>query len=102
MIIPIRKHTPIKTGSFLVFIMEEPTPSPRGVMAVSAPSWKKAMPMISINAQKKNRAIVTVSKETTKIESRSTITLIGRTAFTDSSNFSLSFLFKMASHYFLF
>lgn len=42
MIIPIRKQTLIKIGSFLVFIMEEPTPSPRGVMAVSAPSWKKA------------------------------------------------------------
>jgi hypothetical protein len=58
--------------------------------------------MISINAPTKNRAIVPVSMGTTKMESRSTITVIGRTAFTDSSNFSLSFLFKMASHYFLF
>ena len=57
---------------------------------------------LSVNAPTKNRAIVPVSMGTTKMESRSTITVIGRTAFTDSSNFSLSFLFKMASHYFLF
>ena len=100
MMTPITKQTIIRIERRFVFMIWEPTPSPSGVIAISAPSWKNAMPMISMNAPTRNRAMVPVSIGTTKMLSSSTMTVMGRTALTDSSNFSFNFLFKITSHTF--
>ena len=94
MITPITKQTRTRMGSRLVFMIWEPTPSPKGVMDISAPSWKKAMPIISMKAPTRNMAMVPVSMGTMKILSNSTMTVMGTTALMDSSIFSLSFLFS--------
>ena len=94
-IIPMTRQINARTGRSFTFIICAPTPSPSGVIAISAPSWKNAMPMMSIKAPTRNRAIVPVFMGTTKMLKSSTITVIGSTALTDSSIFSFSFLFKI-------
>ena len=66
-----------------------PIPSPKGVMDISAPSWKKPMPKISMSAPTKNIITILTSKSTNKL-TISTIAVIGSTAESDSDTFSLS------------
>ncbi len=74
-----------------------PMPSPMGVMAISAPSWNKPIPRISMTAPVTNITKLPSSIGTRKILISSTIPVIGRTAERDSMVFSLNFGFKFLS-----
>ena len=77
----------------LLFESSVPIPSPSGIIDISAPSWKKPIPIISIIAPTRNMAIVPISIGTRKILSTKTIAVIGRTADRASCVFSFSFGF---------
>ena len=72
-----------------------PTPSPIGVIAISAPNWKKPIPTISINAPVRNITTLPSSIGIKKILIIKTIPVIGRTAESDSLIFSFNFKFKI-------
>ena len=86
---PIRKIS----GIFLVFEICTPIPSPKGVMDISAPSWKKPIPITSIIAPTINITMVPRSMGTSRMLKSSTMPVMGRTAERDSSIFSFSFWF---------
>ena len=70
-----------------------PIPSPRGVMDISAPSWKKPIPITSRIAPTKNITMIPRSTGTRRMLNSSTIPVMGSTAETDSNIFSFSFWF---------
>ena len=47
MMTPMRNPVSRTVSSFFILEICTPTPSPSGVIAISAPSWKKPMPTIS-------------------------------------------------------
>ncbi len=68
-----------------------PMPSPRGVMDISAPSWKNPIPITSRIAPTRNITMIPRSTGTSRMLSSRTIPVMGSTADTDSSIFSFSF-----------
>ena len=70
-----------------------PTPCPRGVMAISAPSWNSPMPTIRRTAPVRKSVRVPTSNGTRVMLSSRTITVIGNTLERDSLIFSFSFSF---------
>ena len=88
-------ENPISSTNMILRVLEicTPMPSPRGVIAISAPSWKKPIPMTSITAPTRNMTIAPSSTGTSSMLNSSTIPVMGRTAERDSRIFSLSFWF---------
>lgn len=85
---PKRKLTKTISQSFFDFVMQLPTLFPMGVMAVSAPRVKNAMPMISIAAPvRKDMSILLGIGEMVK-QSTITISVIGSTEERASLNLS--------------
>ena len=76
-----------------------PTPSPNGVMAISAPSWNSPMPTTSIAAPTRNSATDPSSIGTIITLMASTISVMGSTAQRDSLVFSLSLGFIASSSF---
>ena len=94
MMTPITKPVSKTVISFFIFEICTPTPSPIGVIAISAPSWKNPIPTISMTAPVRNITMLPSSIGTKKILSIRTIPVIGRTAESDSLIFSFSFRFN--------
>ena len=90
---PIRKPMRIIMKIRRFFEIWTPMPSPKGVMAISAPSWKKPMPITSMTAPQKNITIVPNSMGIKSMLIPKTIPVIGKTAESDSRIFSFSFGF---------
>ena len=93
MIVPSANATSTISSTFSRFASVLPTPSPSGVMDISAPSWKNPMPTISSTAPVRNSASVPISIGTSVTLSTSTIRVMGSTLERDSLTFSFSFSF---------
>ena len=93
-ITPIKKPVSSTVSSFCILEICTPTPSPMGVIAISAPSWKNPIPIISINAPVRNITTLPSSIGIKNMLSISTIPVIGNTAASDSLIFSFSFTFN--------
>ena len=93
MIVPSANATSTTRMTFSRFASVLPTPSPSGVMDISAPSWKNPMPTISSTAPVRNSASVPISIGTSVTLSTSTIRVMGSTLERDSLTFSFSFSF---------
>jgi hypothetical protein len=96
MIAPIRKQITTIASTLLLFTSLPPTPWPRGVMAVSAPSWKKPMPIISRTAPVRNNARVLICIGTSVTLKSKTIIVMGSTLDRDSLIFSFNFSFMQS------
>ena len=94
MITPIKKAMKLTSHALLVLEICTPMPSPKGVMAISAPSWKRPMPKISIRAPTKNMTMGPSSTGTKITLMSSTMAVMGSTAASDSIVFSRNFGFK--------
>ena len=94
MMTPMRNPVSRTVSSFFILEICTPTPSPSGVIAISAPSWKKPMPTISIRAPVRNMTTLPSSIGIRKMLSIRTIPVIGSTAESDSLIFSFSFTFN--------
>ena len=96
--IVIRKPSTKPSGSMsqtrFVCVMLAPTRSPIGDIASSAPRLKSIMPTISNTAPMRNAIRMLVGIGATVKHSSSTMPMIGSTAFSDSFNFSCSFVFS--------
>ena len=97
---PIRKQHPTISHSFFDLVNARPTCSPMGIMAMSAPSVKKPMPMIKNTAPTRNSIRVDSSIGAMVMPSASTISVTGSTELRDSCIFALSFLFILAAFLF--
>ena len=97
---PIRKQHPTISHSFFDLVNARPTCSPMGIMAISAPSVKKPMPMIKNTAPTRNSIRVDSSIGAMVMPSASTISVTGSTELRDSCIFALSFLFILAAFLF--
>ena len=94
-IAPIRKLMSIMSGMLLLLMSRPPTPCPRGVMAISAPSWKNPIPTMRSRAPVRNNRSVPTSIGAKVMLNIKTITVMGRTLDNDSLIFSFSFSFIM-------
>ena len=89
-ITPSRKLTKTITHTLFDLVMHEPTLLPIGVIAVSAPTVKNAIPTISITAPVRKDTSILLGIGAIVKHSRSTITVIGSTDVRASFSFSLS------------
>ena len=76
------------------FAIDEPMPSPMGIIDMSTPKVNSAMPRMSSSAPNMNSTTGPGSSGTNVIDRISTITVIGSTEENASENFSPSFLFS--------
>ena len=90
---PSTKQISTTGSSSLPRLSRAPTPWPSGVIAISAPSWKKPMPTISSSAPIRNSVSAPISSGISVTLSTSTITVMGSTLESDSLIFSFSFSF---------
>ena len=88
---PITKHPAIISQSFLFLISAPPIPWPRGVMDISAPSWKNPIPTMRKTAPARNKFTAPSSIGTITTLRIKTIIVIGSTLARDSFTFSLKF-----------
>ncbi|CAK7066145.1 MAG: hypothetical protein DELT_03127 [Desulfovibrio sp.] len=94
MAMPIISATTTSSPSLRVLVSWEPIRSPIGIMAMSAPREKSAIPTIRSSAPTRKSAIVPpVMGATVKLSSK-TMAVIGRTDTRASLNFAAKFLFK--------
>ena len=91
---PSRKPSARISGRFRVFVTREPTSSPMGVMATSAPTEKSIMPATSSTAPARKPSITPLGTGATVRLRISTSATMGRTAASASRNFSSSFSIK--------
>ena len=85
---PMTKHTESSTMSFLDFVRPEPTCSPIGVIARSAPRLKSPIPRMRNTADMPKTALsIPLSGARGVNERMSTMTVIGKTDMKDSRNF---------------
>ena len=88
---PMIKPTRITMLSFLLFVIVVPTLSPIGVMERSTPIEKSSIPTIRSTPPIRNAITILGEIGAMVKQSRSTIAMIGNTAFRVSTNFSLNF-----------
>ena len=81
---PSRNDRATTTLSLRLRVMQVPTRSPMGVMAISAPSVKNIMPAIRNTAPTRNVSTMPGEMGATLKQSTMTMSRIGRTAFRDS------------------
>ena len=93
MIAPIAKQITMASQVLFWRTIAPPMPWPKGVMEISAPSWKKPMPTMRSTAPVKNKASVPTSIGTSVTLSTSTMIVMGSTLVRASRVFSLSFSF---------
>ena len=100
MAIPIIRATTMSRPSLRVLVSCEPIRSPIGIMAISAPREKSAMPTMRSTAPIRNNATVPpVMGATVKLSSK-TMAVIGNTDMRASLNFADKFLFKLPAFLF--
>ena len=87
---PSTNPSTIITHSFLDLVILLPTFSPMGVIAISAPRVKNIMPITSITAPRIYSSIMLGEIGAMEKHSKSTITIIGKTALTASFSFSFN------------
>ena len=78
------------THNFLLPVMQLPTRSPIGVIAISAPGVKNIMPTTSSAAPMRKQSRMLGEIGAIVKQSRSTMPMIGSTARKDSASFSRS------------
>ena len=84
------------TQSFFVWVIQVPTFSPIGVIAISTPSVKNIIPAIRSTAPSRNARRIPGSSGAIVKHRASTIAMIGSTAFNVSFSFSSNFSFNFA------
>ncbi len=86
---PIRKHTDMRISNFFDLVSPEPTCSPIGVIARSAPRLKRPMPIMSITADTAKAAVSVPFKSISGVKDIiSTINATGKTEIDDSLSLS--------------
>ena len=84
MIAPSRKQTGTENDSLRSSVISLPTPSPFGIIDMSAPSEKKPIPTISSTAPPRNISSVSPGIGTTNALSAITSSVMGMTEASDS------------------
>ncbi len=88
--VPIIRLAIIINHSFRDFVIDEPTLSPIGIMAISAPNVNSPIPRISITAPRIKVSIIPLSAGKKIKQSINTTMVTGKTEESDSFNFSSS------------